>query len=33
MNENIEKPIKIARSEVDTREDQKNNTGARITNC
>ena len=30
MNENIEKLIEIARAEVGTREDQKNNTGARI---
>lgn len=30
MNEHIEKLIKIARSEVGTREDRKNNTGARI---
>lgn len=30
MNEHIEKLIEIARSEVGTREDQKNNTGARI---
>lgn len=30
MNENIEKLIEIARKEVGTREDQKNNTGARI---
>jgi len=30
MNENIEKLIKIASAEVGTREDQKNNTGARV---
>ncbi|SNX59295.1 hypothetical protein SAMN06296273_0735 [Nitrosomonas ureae] len=30
MNENIEKLVEIARAEVGTREDLKNNTGARI---